>query len=324
LCAARCELHFRSGIEVKPFILFNGAGRLRAVWRFALFSAAALFVAFFLLGPAVFFPLTALRRATGLRDGRIGYVAQNVVFITTAVLVGWLCCRFMEGLPLRSLGVLPRKGWMKDLLLGAVIGGLSIVLAAAVCTAWGSYTFMPAPAGQFALVLKTLVSSFVLYLLGAAWEEAVFRGYPLQTLMRSWPWWLALLPSSVLFAAIHLDNPNAVLGYTFVNTLLAGIWLAACYVRTRSLWLATGAHFGWNFTMGSLLGLPVSGITSISPSPLLRAADTGPTWLTGGHYGVEGGVACTLALVLSTLFVARTRWLSADEELKKMTDGENG
>ena len=304
-------------------ILFNGAGRLRAGWRFLVFSAAAMLFAYFFLRPVVFFAFGLFRHATGVRDGRLGIIAQSLVFIGTAIPVGWFCCLLLEGLPLRSLGVLPRKGWLRDLLLGVLAGGLSIALAAALCTAAGSYTFMLAPADQSAQVAKTIVSSFVIFMAGAAWEEAVFRGYPLQTLLRSWPWWIALLPSSILFAFIHLDNPNAVVGFTFFNTLLAGAWLAVAYLRTRSLWLPLGLHFGWNFAMGSFLGLPVSGITSVSPAPLLRAVDTGPTWLTGGHYGVEGGVACTLALIASTLYLWRTRLLRADEELKRMSDGEN-
>jgi hypothetical protein len=45
--------------------------------------------------------------------------------------------------------------------------------------------------------------------------------------------------------------------------------------------------------------------------------------LTGGSYGIEGGIAATIALALSTLFVWRTSIISADPELKKLTSEEN-
>ncbi|HZB44358.1 MAG TPA: hypothetical protein VE360_03915, partial [Pyrinomonadaceae bacterium] len=93
--------------------------------------------------------------------------------------------------------------------------------------------------------------------------------------------------------------------------------------RTRSLWFAFGLHWSWNWTMGALLGLPVSGIRDITPDPLLRATDAGPAWLTGGPYGPEGGLAATLALVVSTLFVWKTNMVAASEELKHFTDHEN-
>jgi hypothetical protein len=126
----------------------------------------------------------------------------------------------------------------------------------------------------------------------------------------------------VLFAAVHLDNPNVAWGFTFVNTTLAGFWLAVAYLRTRSLWFPLGLHWAWNWAMGALLGLPVSGITSLTRAPLFRATDAGPAWLTGGAYGIEGGAACTVALIISTIFIWKTRLLRADEELKKFTDGE--
>jgi membrane protease YdiL (CAAX protease family) len=145
----------------------------------------------------------------------------------------------------------------------------------------------------------------------------------LQTLMRSLPFAIALIPSTALFASAHLFNPNVRLpAFTFVNTALAGIWLAIAYWRTRSLWLPLGLHWSWNWAMGSVLGLPVSGITALTRAPLVRAADAGPAWLTGGDYGIEGGAACTVALVAATVFIWRTKLLRADPELKRFTDGE--
>ncbi|HKG79665.1 MAG TPA: hypothetical protein VKA78_09610, partial [Pyrinomonadaceae bacterium] len=58
-------------------------------------------------------------------------------------------------------------------------------------------------------------------------------------------------------------------------------------------------------------------------NPLLNANDAGPSWLTGGTYGLEGGVACTIALALSTVFLWRTSLVSATPELKKLTSEEN-
>ncbi len=160
----------------------------------------------------------------------------------------------------------------------------------------------------------------------AAGEEALFRGYPLQTMLRSLPFAFAALPSSFLFAYVHLANPNMPGGLLrvlmFTNTALAGLWLAVGYWRTRSMWLPLGLHWAWNWTMGSLLGLPVSGITSLAAAPLVRATDHGPAWLTGGAYGLEGGLACTAALVVATVFLWRTRLLKPAEELKRFTDGE--
>jgi len=93
------------------------------------------------------------------------------------------------------------------------------------------------------------------------------------------------------------------------------VWLAIAYLRTRSLWLPFGLHWSWNWTQASLLGLPVSGINRVAPTPVLHAFNAGPDWLTGGAYGIEGGAACTIALLASTLVVWRTN-LIARSDLK--------
>jgi hypothetical protein len=68
--------------------------------------------------------------------------------------------------------------------------------------------------------------------------------------------------------------------------------------------------------------LPISG-GSVGSSPILRGNDVGPAWLTGGSYGIEGGVACTVALILFTLFTWHTRLVSPTPELLKLTSEEN-
>lgn len=306
---------------------YNRAGRLRSVWRLAVFAVAYLVaVTAGFAGTDLAFSLVLPRDIYRwlLVESGWGFILQSVVLFLPAALVGWGCAHVLEDLPWRSLGWAVHRGWLRDTLFGLLLGGAGICLAALLGAAVGSYGFrfsLPGSAGPSALV-RTLVFSGIVFLLGAAAEEMLFRGYPLQTLMRSWPLWVALVPVSVPFALVHLANPNVAPGFTFANTVLAGVWLGVAYWRTRSLWFPLGLHTGWNWVQGAVLGSPVSGITKITPDPLLRFSDTGPSWLGGGGYGIEGGALCTLALVLSTLFVWRTRLLAATPELRQYTDGE--
>jgi membrane protease YdiL (CAAX protease family) len=311
----------------------NRAGRLRSFWRLLVFAA----VYFFALSAAFIFVqfglALALPRETYralLVESDWAFVIQSVLFFTTAAVVGWGCGRAIEELPWRALGWALHRGWGRDLLLGTLLGALGIAAAFAVGQIAGGYQVsLNAPSGPGAgrahwlAVAQTLAGSGFIFLLGAAAEEMLFRGYPNQTLIRSWPVWAALVPTSVPFALVHLQNPNVAPGFTVANTVLAGVWLGVAYWRTRSLWLPFGLHFGWNWAQGAFLGSPVSGITSLTPDPLLRFHDAGPAWLGGGAYGVEGGAACTLALLLSTLFVWRTKLFSATPELRQFTDDEN-
>ncbi|CAN5318332.1 hypothetical protein BH18ACI2_BH18ACI2_23880 [soil metagenome] len=280
----------------------NKAGRLRSGWRHLFFVAAfvALYVAI-----------------AGLLGDR-----YRLVMLGVATVLGWLCGWLFEGLPARALGWTLHRGWLRDLLLGSIFGVASLLLATGIAMLFGGFRFAASPLNL--TMLTAMLKAAMLFVSAAAAEEAVFRGYQLQTVMRSWPFLVALLPSSAFFALVHLANPNAnAPALIFVNTSLAGVWLAVAYYRTRSLWLALGLHWAWNWATGALLGLPVSGVIRHSGSSPLRATDVGPAWLTGGAYGIEGGAACTVALILSTIFIWRTRLFKPCAELKQFTDGEN-
>jgi uncharacterized protein len=305
-------------------IFFNDAGRLRSGWRLLIFVgvyAVVLALLGVLLRLAVsLFPDHAAERFLG---SAWGWVVQALLLFIPAALVGWGCGALLEGLPWRALGWARHRGWVRDLLMGSLIGASSLLLACVMAAAPGGFRFTFTAAAMLPLAFKTLLTSALIFILAGAAEEVLFRGYPLQTVLRSWPVWAAIIPTSLGFAAIHLGNPNTVPGFSFINTALAGVWLAVAYLRTRSLWFPLGIHWSWNWMMGAVLGLPVSGISAITPQPLMRATDQGPAWLTGGAYGIEGGAACTIVLIISTVFIWRTHLISATEEMRALTEGEN-
>ncbi|MDQ1558762.1 MAG: protease family protein, partial [Pyrinomonadaceae bacterium] len=303
-------------------IFLNRQRRLRSGWRLVIFCAVYYTALAAFYATVRTFIFVSGKHPDTLLSGTLGYVVQAFILFTTALVVGWGCGRLFEDLPLRALGWALHRGWLRDLLIGTLLGVVSLMLAALVATVLGGYKFGVAPTISNVAFLKTFFGSAFIFVLAAAAEEMLFRGYPLQTMMRALPFLAAVVPSSVLFAYVHLDNPNVAWGFTFINTTLAGFWLAVAYLRTRSLWFPLGLHWAWNWAMGALLGLPVSGITSLTRAPLFRTTDIGPAWLTGGAYGIEGGAACTVALIISTIFIWKTPLLKADEELKKYTDGE--
>ena len=300
-------------------IFINEFGRLRSGWRLLVFIAALIALSFLLatvgrIIVVVIDPSGSSRVAV--------FIAELVVrfgLLGAALGAGYFCVHFLEGLPWRSLGLTFHSGWLRDLVFGFAIGFASLVIAVAIASRGLSFSL--GDTGWWSIV-RSMIGSGVLLFVAALAEEAMFRGYGLQTLSRAKLAWLGVLLTSVPFALVHLNNPNVVRGVTFANTALAGVWLAAAYLRTRSLWLPLGVHWAWNWALGWFFGLPVSGLQIVS-NPLLQSLDLGPKWLTGGSYGIEGGVACTLALILFTAFLWKTRWLSATPELKQMTSEEN-
>jgi membrane protease YdiL (CAAX protease family) len=82
---------------------------------------------------------------------------------------------------------------------------------------------------------------FLLTVLGVALmpalaEEFLFRGYVQSRLLRAWPAWGAILTSSVLFAAAHMDPIQS------LGVLPIGIWMGIVAFRTNSLLPAIACH----------------------------------------------------------------------------------
>ena len=225
----------------------------------------------------------------------IGFVTSGVLMLIPALLVGWLCGKYLEGLPFRALGAWFTKRWLVHLVLGIVVGAATLGLAVLITVIFGGLRFERNPVDS-RFILEALALSLLVFAVGAAWEEAVFRGYILQTFNRSRlpvfrayilrPFsrvtlaWLGIALTSLFFAMIHLGNPNAT-AISTIDTALAGIWFGIAYLKTRDLWFVWGMHLMWNWMQGAVFGIEVSGITALVSEPLLREIDTGPIWLTG-------------------------------------------
>ncbi len=301
-------------------IFINQNGRLRSGFRFLIFLLAVLFVAS-LVGTAVRVLLYRLPIGYG-ENSLLSFIYPNFILLTTAVFVGWLCGKFLENLPFRALGCWFTKNWLKHLCFGLILGAASILFAALIGAMFGGLSFHLNNTNGQSAILLTLGISLSVFILGAAAEEAFFRGYMLQTFARAKLSWLAIAFTSLFFASAHLNNPNANY-YSILNTALAGIWFSLAYLKTRDLWFVFGLHLMWNWVQGAFLGLPVSGITELTTAPLLQVSNFGTSQITGGDYGIEAGIACTIAIIASTVIIWFAPFLKPSEEMLALTGEEN-
>ena len=280
--------------------LFIGSdGKVRSGWRFAMFVVGFLFFAILFQSLIFQFFNEIPGEDVGRKTARL--VLFGLSLLVPALLVGWLCNRAFEKLNFASLGASLTQGWLKHFAIGLAIGSLTLCLAIAIAVLFGGLSFA-ADALDWSSIVRTLLLSFLIFSVSAAGEEAVFRGYPMQTFIHSNLKWFGVLFMAVIFATTHVDNPRADT-LSWINTFLAGIWFAVGYLKTRDLWLPFGMHLMWNWMQGAFFGIEVSGLTDITSAPLLKEIDRGPAWLTGEAYGIEAGVACTAALIVSTIVI---------------------
>ncbi len=298
---------------------FNEFGRLRSGWRFGVY-AASFFVAaivLMLLGAVILAAFGVDIRT----ENPATFTLQQVVTIAAAMFFGWLYGKIFEDLPFRALGCALTKNWLRDLSFGLILGAVSLTIAALIAFIFGGLTFEVDRDFSTAAIITTLVTSLGVFILGAIAEEVMFRGYLLQTFARANLAWFAVGLTAVFFASAHLGNKNAN-AISTINTALAGIWLGAAYLKTRNLWFPFGIHLMWNWFQGAIFGVEVSGITKYTTAPLLREIDSGPAWLTGETYGLEGGIACTIALIISLAIIYFLPNLKPTAEMLALTSEE--
>ncbi|MGI8468854.1 MAG: CPBP family intramembrane glutamic endopeptidase [Pyrinomonadaceae bacterium] len=302
------------------YIFFNSVGRLRSGWRVTAFLVSYLIL-------TIIFGLGAYAILTSLG---IGFAPNSFVSLTTtftifsivSIFLGWFYEKIFEDLPFRALGCGLTKNWFKDLIFGLIIGAISILFVALIAFIFGGLKFESNQTANSSAIFSTLLTTLLIFIVGAISEETLFRGYVLQTLFRARYAWFGIILTSLLFASAHNNNPGAN-PLSWLNTFIAGVWFAVAYFKTRTLWFPFGLHLMWNWMQGSILGISVSGLSEITPAPLLHSNDFGPVWLTGGNYGIEGGVACTIVLILATVLIWFAPFLKPTEEMLDLTSREN-
>ncbi|NIM50236.1 MAG: CPBP family intramembrane metalloprotease [Gemmatimonadales bacterium] len=252
-----------------------------------------------------------------------GAVAVIAVAITIVVPASWAAGRYgllVGVLPVMIAalvvnGVVVARGWSSWRTLGwqggtrdaASFGlgvGLGVVMAAVALLAamtlgtarleltgepLGAYLSAAAPVG-IGLVMAALA------------EELVFRGYPLVRLAKPIGKVWASMGLALVFAALHLGNPE-VSALGLVNIGLASLVLSAAFFTPGGLPAAWGVHLGWNAGLGLGADAPVSGIAF--QLPILEFVTGGPSWVTGGAFGPEGGLAATVAMGAALIWLSR-------------------
>jgi membrane protease YdiL (CAAX protease family) len=312
--------------SVAKDIFINREGELRSGWRILVFVILFVILLIFLGGlvllarliPSLAFlsfdpGILSLKSAHEI----INAILNRALLLAAALAASAVCARLLEHRSLASVGYKLHQGWVRDYALGSIIGALSLAVAVAIAAAGRAAQFSPQATGPGAAI-RAFVILFFLTLIAAAFEEVFLRGFVFQALIHNLGPVIALALTSVVFGLLHAVNPNATV-FSTLNTMLAGVWLGAAYLMTRSLWLATALHQSWNLTLVFVFGLPVSGLNMSDGLSLLDGRTLPPDWLSGGSYGPEGGAAATLALVLSTLVIWKGGLFAPTQEMLAAT-----
>jgi uncharacterized protein len=284
--------------EAVRFVFFNERG-LRAGWRLAIFV-----LIFGLLSSALLVSL----RLLGHHPGVPGRLTSQLVVLNDGptflllLLATWIMSRIerrpmgVYGLPLKEQPVLSR------LVTGYVFWGF---LALSICLLTlhllGAFEF-----GGLAL------HGAQIWLYGAQWcfafllvgftEEYLLRGYALYTLADGIGFWPATIVLGVLFGLGHAANPGET-RIGVIATVVFALFASVTLRLTGNLWLAVGAHAGWDWGQSFFYGVSDSGLMAEGHLFNSHPSTTAPVWLTGGSVGPEGSLVALILLLVMMLLV---------------------
>lgn len=201
---------------------------------------------------------------------------------------------------------------MLHVLLGFAVGIAMNSIPILFLWVTGQYEQLAGAAGSSsgASALPMLLLLAVAVIAQGSNEEILIRGFALQSWGQKLPAWLPIFGLSLLFALLHgvatSPIPLSMIFFYAVFATFVVLW-------QKSLWLICGIHAGWNFAMGNIFGIPVSGLPPRTHSLLFLAPTEGSAdWLTGGIFGTEGGLPAALtvfvfAILAYLLFRRSTR-----------------
>lgn len=277
------------------FIFFNDHG-LRAGWRLLIFIAI-----FFCLAVLISFPLRSIagkQAATGALSPGPQIIAEGLTFLVILI-----ACWIMSKIEKRPMGLyglpLQDEAIFKRLAAGYVFWGfIPLTVCLLVLHLFHAFNF-----GNFLLhgadIIRWGFAWFVGFMLVGFAEEYLLRGYALYTLADGLGFWPATIVLAVLFGLGHAFNPGET-RIGVVATVVFAIFASVTLRVTGNLWLAVGAHAGWDWAQSFFYGVSDSGLTA--RGHLLNPSFHGPVWLTGGTVGPEGSVV-TLILWTAMMLI---------------------
>lgn len=238
-----------------------------------------------------------LVQAVGHAHGPTAWrVAGSWFLAAAAAIAGYMAfVALTERRAPRELAPLPS---LVEAAAGFAGGGALVAIALGLLAVAGACHIVGAPQWTDALWKGLAFMTFI-----ATLEELIARGIILRLLEG----WLgsraALAISALLFGLAYLPGGQAG-PLAILVAVVAGLWLGAAFLATRRLGLSIGLHLGWNWTLGRVFSIPVSGHEAEPGAIACRLA--GPDWLTGGAYGLEGSAVTLVLLAVATIALLRT------------------
>lgn len=211
-------------------------------------------------------------------------------------------CRLVEKRGPAALGLLPRK--VPEHILGGSLAVALLLVIAVICCLTGAMSF-EGFSGKVGI--RDLILFFFVFIIQGAAEEILCRGFLMTSLRQKLSLPAAVNINAAVFILLHMMGTDILgmgTGYAvcgIVNLYLISVIFSLLAARRENLWIACGLHSVWNFVLYCIMGINLSGNESSEGVFLLNVHKA--NIINGGEYGLEAGLACTVALGVTAVIL---------------------
>ncbi|SET42986.1 hypothetical protein SAMN05660297_02394 [Natronincola peptidivorans] len=231
------------------------------------------------------------------------------------IIVAIFAVKKIEKWELSAIGFKNPKNQLRQLLMGSILGSccfIAIIIVLWLLNGVAITNSLMEPSFSSVNIYAILIFS----IFPGIGEEVLFRGYFLKLLSNSVGTTFAIGLTSIFFSIVHGAND----GYSiiaFVNLFLFSLFLSFTTIITKNIWTAVCFHIAWNFFQGSVFSMSISGSNA---SGIYLVEVIGKDWITGGSFGVEGGLIVTAILCLLVIgtFIKYNSRLSIKQSVSEL------
>lgn len=201
-----------------------------------------------------------------------------------------LYCYGIEKRSIMSMGLI-KKHICKQYIKGVCVGALLISAIVMIGVLFNIFIFDVRNVNVDIKIMFLFLGGF---LLQGFYEEVVFRGFFMISIIRKNTIFVAVMVNSLLFGLTHVLN-NGFQVLALLNLILFGIFESIYLLKTGNIWGVGAIHSMWNFIQGAIYGFNVSGMPQ--SQSLFTFKINNCEILNGGTFGLEGSLLTTIVLV---------------------------
>ncbi len=277
--------------------LIGPDGKLRPLWRAAIYYAVGTWLAFPLLDRLFALVAESLHLSPGLTAGNIAF-GEFRNFINALIFTGAFA--LYERRRVDSYGLPVNRAFGRHTFEGAAAGAIMAGAVALGMIALGGMQ-IKGFAGRGGALALSAIAWLCANLCVAIAEEFWFRSYLQQTLWKSIGFWPAAAIIALIFAAEHYFFKEGENVWDVITLVSLSLLLSYSILRTGTLWFAVGFNFAVDYMQLFVIGTPNG--SQFPVGRLLEARFNGPAWLTGGPLGTEASFLMYPAIALLWLYV---------------------